>query len=255
MAEFTMSRIGVIFLLFLLACPRKATRFPPVAPLSYKKEEVLRQLNEHSLPWYTARVRYQALYEGERKQTFQLRLCVIGDTLLWLSAGLMGIEGVRMLWRPDSLFILNRLSKEVYVGTPESLQQFLPAVGPGILFALLIGAWPAHFNDSYWEWDANRYTLTGEVFPYLAEAVLTLQPFPRVRSWHLYNKERGSLLLSYERPPHTPDTLSTRTSLTFPDGSHLTLLLKEIEWNPTDLAVPFSIPEGYTRKKLTDFSW
>jgi hypothetical protein len=241
-------------ILLLGGCPRKATlRKGSRGLVTASAEELIHQL---ASPSYSAlRVRFQATYEGERRQTFLLRLSAMGDSLLWLSAGFMGIEGMRMLWRPDSLFVLSRLTREVYVGPVDSLRALLPAVGPSDLVALLIGKWPPTFQGGKWLWKPETHQLVGKIAQYQAQATLSQDIPLRITDWHLQEAAGQTFHLRYEWGASAQNSLPTQISLRLPDDTHLLLIPKQTEFNPTDVAMPFSIPDGYSIKPLSAFSW
>jgi len=231
-------------------CPRKIVRRPSSAPLS-TAEAVIQRLQASTPAFSAVRLRYQAVYESDTRQNFQLRVHALGDSLLWASAGLMGFEGARLLVRKDSAFALNRLAREYYYGPLDSLRRLFPTVGLGDLVALLTASWPSGFSAFSWSWDAATHTLSTRS-PYPLEAVVSADSPLRLVAWRL-STPQGQLTLTYIwRPDASPPQLSQIT-LEWPDDRRLHLFLKELAFNPADLAFPFSVPEGYTHKPLSAF--
>jgi len=72
---------------------------------------------------------------NRKKQKLVYRLHVEPTSRIWASVTGSGIEGVRMLIRPDSFFILNRLQDEVLQGSVDVLSQ---QIGVGGGFAALV---------------------------------------------------------------------------------------------------------------------
>lgn len=51
-------------------------------------------------------------YDGNTEQEFLATIRMKKDSVIWLSLGLFGIEGARVLITPDSFFLINKLSNE-----------------------------------------------------------------------------------------------------------------------------------------------
>lgn len=75
--------IGAVGLL-LSGCPRRAAFRSPPPEVARTKEALMAHLARLAPSFESLRVRYQAMYEGERRQTFQLRVAALRDSLLWL---------------------------------------------------------------------------------------------------------------------------------------------------------------------------
>ncbi len=79
--------------------------------------------------------------DGSFRQDFTANIRIRKDSLIWLSlTGLFGIEGARMVIRQDSVFLMNKLTRE-YLARPASyLQQIIPlSSGYDALQNLLLG--------------------------------------------------------------------------------------------------------------------
>lgn len=232
------------------ACPRKiARRSLSAAPST--ASAVIQQLQATAPAFSAVRLRYQAVYEADSRQNFQLRVHAQGDSLLWASAGLMGFEGARLLARKDSAFVLNRLAREYYSGPLDSLRALFPAVDLADLVALLTASWPPGFSALSWSWDGATRTLSTR-HPYPLEGVVSAEPPLRLMQWRL-STPQGPLTLTYEWQPAGDAPRLSQLLLEWPDDRRLRLLVKEVTFNPTDLAFPFNVPEGYTHKPLSAF--
>lgn len=242
--------------LILVGCPRRGVtaRKPSSSAPSDAKSVVLNQLSKRSA-FNPFRAKYQALYEGEKRQSFQLRLVVPAETLVWLSAGLLGFEGLRGIWKGDSLFLLNRLTKEAYFGRADSLQDFLPAVGPRELIALLTGGWSPTLSHLPWEWRPEAHQLHTLWQRYsLSLAISPQEPFYPL-AWTLTEPSGLSYQITYEWVSSSAP-LPQKVILTLPDESRLTLIPKEVSFGVTAADLPpFQVPEGYTVKPLSAFRW
>ncbi|MCS7188363.1 MAG: DUF4292 domain-containing protein [Bacteroidia bacterium] len=244
--------ISFTYLIAGLGCLRKiAHRSSPSPPEALTKEIILRHLEQASLSLSALRVRFHAVYEGERKQAFQFRLAAQGDSIVWLSAGFMGFEGLRLLWRKDSVFILNRLRQEFYVGTIDSLRMFLPAVAPSELIGFLLGLWMPSFSQQEWKWLPTEKKLAGQLAAYQASLQVSPEAPHHPLRWDLTSPEGERYTISYTWKLSSLE----RVELTLPQEERIILTPKEIELNPTDLAMPFSVPSDYRQRSLSDFSW
>lgn len=247
---------GTLGLLLLLGpgCPRQVGRYATAAgsmesPAS--ADAILSQLRRQiAYPSHAAfRLKYQAQYESETRQSFQLR--VLGrNSLLWMSAGFMGFEGFRLLWRQDSLFIVNRLLREAYLGSVDSLRALFPPVGAADFMALLLGYWPPSLDQATWEWQAETHILQGRLSTYEVQALLS--DALQIQGWIL-GTGANAIHLEYDYAATSPKLPYPKVTFRFPDESRLTLTPKEAESNPTDLQMPFAIPEGYSVKPLREF--
>lgn len=249
------SRI-VLLIFILLGCPRKLQKAAEKEPdklLPASADNIIEQLRQrYAFPVGSIfRLKYQAQYDGDRKQNFQLR--IIGkDSLLWMSAGFMGLEGLRLLWRQDSIFILNRLTKEAYLGPVDSLRGLFPPVGAADFLALLLGYWPPSMDGVGWSWLPQERRLKGELAAFHIEAQLIGDM--KINTWQIATAGE-SFLLSYDYAGITPKLPYPKLTFFLPGESQLILTPREVEYNPSDAHMPFTIPEGYTVKPLHAFGF
>ncbi|MCS6896134.1 MAG: DUF4292 domain-containing protein [Bacteroidia bacterium] len=251
-----MERATLIFsvLWLLIGCPRAAKEAskPKLTPsVRSDADAIVAELRKrYALPQgVTFRLKYQALYEGERRQPFQLRL--IGrDSMLWLSAGLMGFEGIRAWWQSDSLVILNRLSREAYVGRVDSLRSLFPPLRAADLLALLIGRWGPCLDSVSWRWFPEESTLRGQFSSYHLEAHLADNQ--TLTQWRLTTMT-DTFLLKYDYTGTASSVFPVKVTLTLSDESRLLLTLKEVEQGKDTPEASISIPDGYIAKPLSEF--
>lgn len=248
-------RVSLLLLLLLgLGCPRRGARDTTAAGSvgsSASVEAILSQVRRQiAYPSKAAfRLKYQAQYEGDNRQSFQLR--VLGrDSLLWMSAGFMGFEGLRLLWRQDSIFILNRLLREAYIGSVDSMRALFPPVGARDFMALLLGYWPPSLDQATWDWQADARILRGRLSTYEVQAQIS-DAF-HVQGWMLGDRE-NAILLEYDYTATSSKLPYPKVTFLLPDESRLTLTPREVELNPTEIQMPFAIPEGYSVKPLGEF--
>ncbi len=107
--------------------------------------------------------------DGDRSMTVFSNIRMVRDSVIWLNAKAFGLEAGRVLIRPDSIFVLNRLQKEYMAKDIFWLQdEFgLPVDFTG-LQAMLFGN-PVFFHrDLAVDKDSTSYILNGENEKYKA---------------------------------------------------------------------------------------
>ncbi|MBL4654861.1 MAG: DUF4292 domain-containing protein, partial [Bacteroidia bacterium] len=67
-----------------------------------------------------------SLEKGGGKTTFAFNIRSKKDSVIWASFSLMGIEGARALITKDSIKVLDRLNRKVYIQDYAYLKRFLP---------------------------------------------------------------------------------------------------------------------------------
>jgi len=238
---------GLLLAAFLLlACPRKARRTSISTPLPSTAEALIAQLTTDQLSYTTMALQYKATLAGERRQNFNLRIHLLKDSLVWLSASLFGMEGARGLIRPDSAFLLQRLEKTLYYTTLDTLRSLLPAFSLSDLSNLLLGRWPEGLSSLNWLWEPQSSTLSTSYRQAHLRAILTSSPL-RIASWEVALPTGTTLSLTYE---WSDKPIPTRISLTLPSGENLLLQLVEFAPHAPDLGFAFRIPPDYKRQPL-----
>lgn len=113
-------------LLTLGACKKELVTAPAPAPVVASipppKPDVL-VVNAPPLDfrYLQAKGKVQFEMKGD-KQEATLAIRMRRDSIIWLSVSKVGIEGARMKITPDSVFVLNKLQKTVFVGSFSALQ-------------------------------------------------------------------------------------------------------------------------------------
>ncbi|MGQ9863271.1 MAG: DUF4292 domain-containing protein [Bacteroidia bacterium] len=100
-------RYAWAIMLVLYGCKlRKVVAPPAYVPISLEKLAASRK--EYHQLFLRGEGRYT---DGKQKQAFQLQIFLARDSFLWASAGFLGFEGVRLLAKKDTFYVLNRLQK------------------------------------------------------------------------------------------------------------------------------------------------
>lgn len=132
-----MRYVAVMLLVFYGCKIRKLVRPSAYTPISLEKLAASRKEYLH------LSLRGQGLYiDGDQKQTFQFQVFLVRDSFFWVSAGFLGFEGVRLLAKKDTFYVLNRLQK-TYASHPTD--EVFKRLGVHFSFTqlgqLLVGDW------------------------------------------------------------------------------------------------------------------
>jgi len=242
LAKFTL----ILGLLLFMACPRRARKVSSKADLPATTEALLARLSADQLTYITLALSYKGTFLGERRQNFNLRIQILKDSLIWLSAGLFGIEGLRGLVRSDSAFLIQRLEKVFYYTALDTLRRLFPAYTLSDMANLLLGRWPIGLGSLPWHWDIKNGTLTAPYEQAQLRATLDSAPL-RLTSWEVSLPTGATLVLTYEWGTHS---IPSRITVTLPSEEKILLQLLEFQPHATDLSFAFRVPSDYKRQPL-----
>jgi hypothetical protein len=102
----------------------------------------LSSIKTKQLQFRSLTMRCKVFYDdGKMQQDFTANVRIKKDSIIWLSlTGIFGIEGARMIITQDSVFLLNKLTREYLVRPVSYLSQIIPlSSGYDALQNLLIG--------------------------------------------------------------------------------------------------------------------
>jgi hypothetical protein len=118
-------RLILPFLIALLFINTSFAQYPSDS-LSLNFDSLMSKMssNQRDFKTMSARVR-MAWNDGELEQEFTGNIRIGKDSVIWMSLGMMGIEGIRLLITPDSIYILNKLANEYAVRDLRFLEQWI----------------------------------------------------------------------------------------------------------------------------------
>lgn len=232
---------------------RKASETPGAETAS-TSAALLRQLDGSALEYKTLALKGRAdfAYEGGG-QKFNYRIHLYKDSLIWFSASLFGIEGVRALVTPDSVFMVNRLERrygawslawlEDQTGMKLSVsdaQQLLLGEAPR-------GMLPADPNVELRENSArlaferdsaeHEWTIDNALFRLL-----------KINARHLSKPLRAEFRYeSYEQAEGKVIPFRTFVTARIPEENALSLEHKDAQFNPERISFAFRAPSGYEK--------
>ena len=194
------------------------------------------------------------------KQGANLALRMRRDSIIWVSASLAGIEGVRAVLTRDSVRVINRLEKTYFSGGYDYLSKLLNVpVSFAQMQALLLGDYlpaPTGTTPTVATEEAGRQRVT---YP-LADVVIErlLQSGGRVQQLRVSDAAtKRNLTVDYtdfrplEEQAAMPFAHATFIQAQQPEAGVATAAINYTKVNAgrERLAFPFSVPKGYKRQK------
>ncbi len=255
-------RFSVCLLLLVVllgACTRKA--LPTKAGFRNRPMPEAVRASNVEFRFLAAKGKAQFDYQGQQ-QGANINIRVRKDSVIWISASLIGLEGVRAYITRDSVQVLNKLSKEYYAGNYAYLSQRLNVpVNFDMVQALLLGNYLAPISA------ATEPTVSTEGVMQRVnyeQAGLLLQQLielgkARVQQLTVEDpKAQNKLTVDYSdfrALERSPQSFAHNTLVQIQQGptqtkpTTLTINYRSVDVDKERLQFPFSIPKGYARKK------
>ncbi|GAA4350641.1 hypothetical protein GCM10023185_08590 [Hymenobacter saemangeumensis] len=194
------------------------------------------------------------------KQNANLALRVRRDSIIWISASLVGVEGVRAVLTRDSVRVLNRLEREYFTGGYDYLSKLLNVpVTFDDMQALLLGdylAAPSGTTPTVSTDDAGRQRVS---YPQAGVVVERLLQGNTGRVQQLKVTDAGSkrnLTVDYTdfKPLEDQGNLPFAHALLVQAQQPTGVAAAAINYNKVNagrerLSFPFAVPKGYKRMK------
>ena len=258
-----MNKLTLLLALGLLlgSCARKAV--PTVSTVgpgtSVPVAEPMVRATNTTFTFLNAKGKAQINLKGN-KQGANLALRMRRDSIIWVSASLAGIEGVRAVLTRDSVRVINRLEKTYFSGGYDYLSKLLNVpVSFAQMQALLLGDYlpaPTGTTPTVATEEAGRQRVT---YP-LADVVIErlLQSGGRVQQLRVSDAAtKRNLTVDYtdfrplEEQAAMPFAHATFIQAQQPEAGVATAAINYTKVNAgrERLAFPFSVPKGYKRQK------
>ena len=241
-------------LVLLGSCNRKllpsATKTSPSAPMP----EAVRAANV-DFRFMTAKGKAQF---GDQAGNINLR--IRKDSVIWISASLIGIEGGRIYITRDSVQVLDKLHREYYAGDFEYLSQRLNVpVNFEMLQALLLGNYLAPISAGTQPVVTTEGAVQRIRYEQAGLLIMQLVDLSKGRPQQLLvqlpaNENELTVEYSDFQPlENNPQPFAFTTAVRVKQGksapSLLTLTYRAVDVDKERLQFPFSVPKGYARKK------
>jgi hypothetical protein len=194
------------------------------------------------------------------QQAANINVRIRKDSVIWISASLIGFEGVRAYITRDSVQVLDKLHREYYAGDFAYLSQRLNVpVNFEMVQALLLGNYlpplnPATEPTVQTEGSVQRvsYEQAGLLVQQLIELGKARVQQLTVNDPATQNKVTVDYT-DFRVVERTPQSFAYTTQLQLQQGSAkptaATISYRTVDVDKERLQFPFSIPKGYARKK------
>lgn len=198
-------------------------------------------------------------YQGQQ-QGANINIRVRKDSVIWISASLIGLEGVRAYITRDSVQVLNKLSREYYAGDYAYLSKRLNVpVNFDMVQALLLGNYLAPFSaatEPAVSTEGSMQRVNYEQAGLLVQQLIELGK-ARVQQLTVEDPKAGNKLTvdytDFRALERSPQSFAYNTLVQIQQGATkpttLTLNYRSVDVDKERLQFPFSIPKGYARKK------
>jgi hypothetical protein len=194
------------------------------------------------------------------KQGANLSVRLRRDSVIWVSAGLAGFEGVRAVLTRDSVRVVNRLEKTYFSGGYDYLSKLLNVpVSFAQMQTLLLGDYlpaPAGTKPTVLTEEAARQRVGYSLGSVLVEHLLQAGNTGRVQQLHLSDAAaQRNLTVDYtdfqplEAQPPLPFARSLFVQAQQPSAGAVTAAINynKVEVSRSRLSFPFEVPKGYRR--------
>jgi hypothetical protein len=203
----------------------------------------------------------QVTMKGDKKGA-NLSVRMRRDSIIWVTAGLAGFEGVRAVLTHDSVRVINRLEKTYFSGGYDYLSKLLNVpVSFAQMQTLLLGDYlpaPAGTTPTVATEEAARQRVSYKLSSVLVEHLLQAGNTGRVQQLHLSDAAaKRNLTVDYtdfqpiETQPALPFAHSLFIQAQQPSAGAVTAAINynKVEVSRTRLSFPFEVPKGYRRMR------
>ncbi|MES2646209.1 MAG: DUF4292 domain-containing protein [Bacteroidota bacterium] len=221
------------------------------------KAEIFTRVNSNKIDFnfFTGKIKVDYTDQKGKEVSPTIFVRIKKDSIIWLSVtGLLGVEGFRLLVKPDTVIIMDKLAKKVSYKSVSYLQELIKLpVDFGTLQDLLVGN-AVFFPPNIVSYDTKENTLlalsVGDFFKHLItidtsdnrilHSKLDDVQEARNRTCHItmsdYNQQQGRLFSNIREI-----TVTEKTQV------QIKLEYKQVNFDEPQ-TFPFNIPKNYTVK-------
>ncbi len=185
MIEFARAELLLAALLSILLLGCKVTNRPVSSPVSERSQRfVLNQLGKQRFDPEHFNARGKIKYDdGETRISFSSNIRMLQDSFIWLNASFLGVEVVRVLIRPDSVFVINRYEKSFVADSYHHFEgDYKVPVSFNQLQKLVLGNHLIIEQESVEStFISPEYHLIQEIFPYVISHTIDGRTFMPVK--------------------------------------------------------------------------
>lgn len=246
--------IGLLALLALGGCRNKHNLTTgPTRDTAKEMREAQARLHEGACKFETLEIKGKGDYEDRsQKLSFNYRIRIVKSKAIWMSVTKLGLEGMRLLATPDSVFIMNKLESKVYATDYTYLSRRLGMpVDYAMLEDLLVGNFPTLSTEQITgykpgppaSFGLNTQMALVELFIHNTEPRLG-----KIAAAMADSTQKSTLIYdSYTANSTEKLPFSLFLQIEGKNPMKVHLLHKEAELNPTDLRTPFAVPDDYQK--------
>ena len=194
------------------------------------------------------------------QQAANINVRIRKDSVIWISASLIGFEGVRAYITRDSVQVLDKLHREYYAGDFAYLSQRLNVpVNFEMVQALLLGNYLPPLNPATEPSVTTEGSLQRVQYQQAGLLVQQLIELGKARVQQLSvldSVAQNKVTVDYSDfrvVERTPQSFAYTTALQLQQGqakpTTATIIYRTVDVDKERLQFPFSIPKGYARKK------
>ncbi|MES2731903.1 MAG: DUF4292 domain-containing protein [Bacteroidota bacterium] len=214
------------------------------------------KIEEIDFQYFSSKSKVNFQFQNE-DQTAIVNVRMKKDSLIWLSVNKVGIEGFRALITPDSIYVLEQLSKTYYVKDFKSLsKQFNFTISYSLLQSILLGNLPFETLDRKALKVKDYYLLRQENGSITVENFIGIENKKVAKVEMVEQPSRNSLMLNYANFAPLNNYLFPFNSAFYLKydtnqkslSTLITVECKKAELHTDELKFPFNIPKRYERK-------
>lgn len=185
-------------------------------------------------------------------QSASYRIHMLQDSLIWIKVSKLGFEGARVLIRPDSIFVLNRINKEVYAEDYSIAEKYTGLKADfGVLQDLLVG----HFHPiprtlEPADPNGNPLIFSGESAGIAFDYEIEPDVFKLIglMAAHTSQDQRSTITYDEFDAVSTYDfPMNIEIAVEAPTEMGFSLSHRKVQHNPANLSFSFSVPANYDR--------
>lgn len=227
-----------------------------------EKEEAILSKKISQIPqeFKTLSSKLSVEFEGN---SFSGSIRIIKDSVVWISLGKFGIEGVRLMLRKDSVFMLNKLSRDYYSGGYEFIDDMLGfSLSYDMIQAIVLGK---DFNN-YTTNDIKTNKVNNTIILLFNSRQSTISPntFPKLNQKIHFDTILETITRNYFEVLNTKQNMDIYYPVYLPfNNIKLPQSIKAIAYSSNktyifnlkfekqkineSIDTPFSIPKSYTK--------
>jgi hypothetical protein len=224
-----------------------------------KDKLMVKEITDLSAGFSSLSSKVSVIYGGN---SFSGNIRIIKDSVIWLSIGKFGFEGVRALLTKDSIKVINKLEREYFSGDYVFLRDILGfSLSYDILQSMLLGEDFQSYADTGYVLKNNenraelyfaerRHNSNQDLFPKLNQLIEYNTDLKYIeRNYFLITDSKHKMDIHYNSYLSLPNIrlVETMRVLVFTGKTSIVEINFDKQRINDALDIPFTIPQGYSR--------